>query len=43
MLTKILNYTKDDLSELAEEIIALAKKKGASDEKLVVLPLPKML
>lgn len=34
MPTKILNYTKADLSELAEQIIALAKKKGASDVDL---------
>ena len=34
MSTKILNYTNADLSELAEKIIALAKKKGASDADL---------
>ena len=34
MPTRILNYTKSDLSEIAVEILALAKKKGASDADL---------
>jgi len=34
MPTRILNYTKANLSEIAVEILALAKKKGASDADL---------